>query len=528
MYVSAHTRDEVARVTSPVTDDNELSGSSPTLASDLSAPESHVPDSGSNERDAAASTTSTSWGPDLLNAHADPGGPDMSGSPSGFTDHDLEHVHHRAGDEHDHQHRHRVQHGHAHERTTTECAGRYESPSDTGAFMPTAQAESPPRGGPATTQNCDGQLAAAEHSDVNIDQNSYNKLDNLSNSFMYGTPSKTDAPSTDQTSTTTPEPGMLMHQVSSQIPVRVNSTVRISNPSALATQPVVTRSTASTTTRSSAAAGTTIADQFTGVRSQGNGSNHERAVDQLSPAARGPSAEDLASEVRRQLVPPEITNHKNTDHTVDGLDSQQSHRDQAPSDGPQDGSAAPEPKILTGQPKCPKILMEHPDKRTPWQKMHDGQIDKKTPWTTFLHALTNDFRGNPVYMDRKEFHSEEQWDNGVRSRLLHNMSIFDQQQNLVENLSDLSTNAERCGTYAQAIAANAAHRNAAGELCAMQNLLEQGRLHKTPTIIHRTVFSDKARPGSKPSSFEHGSANPTTQRRTCKDGILLHLSLIHI
>ena len=42
MSVSAHTRDEVARVTSPVTDDNELSGSSPTLASDLSAPESHV------------------------------------------------------------------------------------------------------------------------------------------------------------------------------------------------------------------------------------------------------------------------------------------------------------------------------------------------------------------------------------------------------------------------------------------------------------------------------------------------------
>ena len=153
MYVSAHTRDEVARVTSPVTDDNELSGSSPTLASDLSAPESHVPDSGSNERDAAASTTSTSWGPDLLNAHADPGGPDMSGSPSGFTDHDLEHVHHRAGDEHDHQHRHRVQHGHAHERTTTECAGRYESPSDTGAFMPTAQ-EGSPQGGTLTTQHC--------------------------------------------------------------------------------------------------------------------------------------------------------------------------------------------------------------------------------------------------------------------------------------------------------------------------------------------------------------------------------------
>ena len=36
MSVSAHTRDEVARVTSPMTDDNELSGSSPTLASDLS------------------------------------------------------------------------------------------------------------------------------------------------------------------------------------------------------------------------------------------------------------------------------------------------------------------------------------------------------------------------------------------------------------------------------------------------------------------------------------------------------------
>ena len=153
MSVSAHTRDEVARATSLMTDDNELSGSSPTLASDLSAPESHVHDSGSNERDAAASTTSASWGPDLLHARADPGGPDMSGSPSGLTDHDLEHVHHRAGGERDHQHRHRVQHGHAHERTTTECAGRCESPSDTGAFTPTAQAGFPPRGGPVTTQN---------------------------------------------------------------------------------------------------------------------------------------------------------------------------------------------------------------------------------------------------------------------------------------------------------------------------------------------------------------------------------------
>ena len=146
MSVSAHTRDEVARVTSPMTDDNELSGSSPTLASDLSTPESHVPDSGSNERDAAASTQSMRWGPNQ-HAHVGLGGTDLSGSPSGLTDHDLEHVHHRARDERDHQHRHRVQHGHAHERTTTECAGRCESPSDTGAFMPTAQAESPPRGG---------------------------------------------------------------------------------------------------------------------------------------------------------------------------------------------------------------------------------------------------------------------------------------------------------------------------------------------------------------------------------------------
>jgi hypothetical protein len=89
------------------------------------------------------------------------------------------------------------------------------------------------------------------------------------------------------------------------------------------------------------------------VRSQGNGSNHERAVGQLPPAARGPSAEDVASEVRRQLVHPEITNHKNMDHTVDGLDSQQSHHDQAPSDGPQNRSAEPEPKILTGPHKCP-------------------------------------------------------------------------------------------------------------------------------------------------------------------------------
>jgi hypothetical protein len=45
-----------------------------------------------------------------------------------------------------------VQHGHAHERTTTGCAGRYESPSDTGAFMPTAQ-EGSPQGGTLTTQN---------------------------------------------------------------------------------------------------------------------------------------------------------------------------------------------------------------------------------------------------------------------------------------------------------------------------------------------------------------------------------------
>ena len=153
MSVSAHTRDEVARVTSPMTDDNELSGSSPTLASDLSTPESHVPDSGSNERDAAASTPSARWGPDHQYARVGLGGTELSGSPSGLTDHDLERVHHGAGDERDHQHRHRVKRGHAHERTTTECAGRCESPSDTGAFSPTAQAGSPPRGEPATTQN---------------------------------------------------------------------------------------------------------------------------------------------------------------------------------------------------------------------------------------------------------------------------------------------------------------------------------------------------------------------------------------
>ena len=152
MYVSAHTRDEVARVTSPVTDDNELSGSSPTLASDLSTPESHVPDSGSNERDAAASTPSARWGPDHQHARVGLGGTELSGSPSGLTDHDHEHVHHRAGDERD-QHRHRVQHGRAHEHTTTEAAGRRGSLSDTEAFTPTAQGVSP-QGGTLTTQNC--------------------------------------------------------------------------------------------------------------------------------------------------------------------------------------------------------------------------------------------------------------------------------------------------------------------------------------------------------------------------------------
>jgi len=296
-----------------------------------------------------------------------------------------------------------------------------------------------------------------------------------------------------------------MHQDSSQIPVRANSTVRISNPSALAAQPVVTRSTASTTTRSSAAAGTTIADQFTGVRSQGNGSNHERAVGQLPPAARGPSAEDVASEVRRQLVHPEITNHKNMDHTVDGLDSQQSHHDQAPSDGPQNRSAEPEPKILTGQPKCPKILMKHPDKRTPWQKTHDEQTPttELSPWTTFVHALTNEYRDNPRYKDRHQFQTEKHWNDFVRRTLQRNMSIFDQQHRFIANLADLSTNAERYGTNAQAVAANATHRKVSEELFTMQNLMEQGCLHKTPTIHTETVFSDKIRSNSKPSSFEH-------------------------
>ena len=150
MSVSAHTRDEVARVTSPMTDDNELSGSSPTLASDLSTPESHVPDSGSNERDAAASTPSARWGPDHQHARVGLGGTELSGSPSGLTDHDHEHVHHRAGDER--EHRHRVQHGRAHEHTTTEAAGRRGSLSDTEAFTPTAQGVSP-QGGTLTTQN---------------------------------------------------------------------------------------------------------------------------------------------------------------------------------------------------------------------------------------------------------------------------------------------------------------------------------------------------------------------------------------
>ena len=154
MSVSAHTRDEVARATSPMTDDNELSGSSPTLASDLSTPESHVPDSGSNERDAAASTPSARWGPDHQHARVGLGGTELSGSPSGLTDHDHEHVHHRAGDEREHQHQHRVQHGRAHEHTTTEAAGRRGSLSDTEAITPTAQ-ESPSqiKGGPSTTQN---------------------------------------------------------------------------------------------------------------------------------------------------------------------------------------------------------------------------------------------------------------------------------------------------------------------------------------------------------------------------------------
>ena len=156
MSVSAQSRDEVARATSLMTDDNELSGSSPTLASDLSPPEPPVPGSGSNERDAAASMSCARWGPDH-HARGGLGVTDtLGGSPSGLTDHDQQPDHHRAGDELE-QHRHRVQHGRAHEHTTTEAAGRRGSLSDTGAFTPTAQkSPSQIKGGPFTTQNYPG------------------------------------------------------------------------------------------------------------------------------------------------------------------------------------------------------------------------------------------------------------------------------------------------------------------------------------------------------------------------------------